>query len=44
VALSDLARIEGPRVFEAEINPLIVGAKGEGVAAVDGLIILAAED
>ena len=39
-ALSDLARIDSPRVFEAEINPLIVGAKGDGVAAVDGLIIL----
>ena len=38
--LSNLARIDSPRVFEAEINPLIVGAKGDGVAAVDGLIIL----
>ena len=39
-ALSNLARIDNPRVLEAEINPLIIGAKGQGVAAVDGLIVL----
>jgi len=40
-AMSRLALIEGPAVQEAEINPLIVKEKGQGVAAVDGLIILA---
>jgi acyl-CoA synthetase (NDP forming) len=40
-AFSSIALIEAPRVAEAEINPLIVGAEGEGVAAVDGLIVLA---
>jgi acyl-CoA synthetase (NDP forming) len=40
-AFSSLAAIEGCTVNEAEINPLIVGAAGEGVAAVDGLIVLA---
>ena len=40
-AFSSLAAIEGCTVTEAEINPLIVGAAGEGVAAVDGLIVLA---
>jgi hypothetical protein len=39
-AFSSLAAIEGRTVNEAEINPLIVGAEGEGVAAVDGLIVL----
>ena len=39
VALSQLARIDHPRVAEAEINPLIVNA--QGIAAVDGLIVLA---
>ena len=41
VALSNLARIEGTTVREAEINPLIVKPAGEGVVAVDGLIVLA---
>jgi acyl-CoA synthetase (NDP forming) len=36
---SQLARIE-PRVAEAEINPLIVKREGEGVVAVDGLLVL----
>jgi acyl-CoA synthetase (NDP forming) len=40
-AFSSIALIEAPKVAEAEINPLIVGAEGEGVAAVDGLIVLA---
>lgn len=39
VAISELARIESPRVLEAEINPLIV--KADGVVAVDGLVVLA---
>jgi len=38
-ALSDLARLPEAAVSEAEINPLIVGAEGEGVVAVDGLIV-----
>ncbi len=42
-ALSELARLPkgAPLVAEAEINPLIVGAEGDGVVAVDGLIVLA---
>lgn len=40
-AFSKLATIESCVVSEAEINPLIVGGEGEGVAAVDGLIVLA---
>ena len=36
---SQLARLE-PRVTEAEINPLIVKREGEGVVAVDGLLVL----
>ncbi|MGH8633797.1 MAG: acetate--CoA ligase family protein, partial [Burkholderiales bacterium] len=38
-AFSALAHLE-PRVAEAEINPLIVKPEGEGVVAVDGLLIL----
>lgn len=38
-ALSDLARVPEAGVTEAEVNPLIVGAEGEGVVAVDGLIV-----
>jgi len=38
-AMASLAYIKG--VAEAEINPLIVKEQGQGVAAVDGLIILA---
>ncbi len=40
VALSQLATHE-PAVAEAEINPLIVKPKGEGVVAVDALVKLA---
>jgi acyl-CoA synthetase (NDP forming) len=39
-AFSQLAALE-PRVAEAEINPLIVKAEGEGVVAVDGLLVSA---
>lgn len=39
VRLSDLARDDAPTVAEAEINPLIVRAKGRGVVAVDGLVV-----
>jgi acyl-CoA synthetase (NDP forming) len=38
VALSQLAVREGPSVTEAEVNPLIVRKKGEGVVAVDALV------
>jgi acyl-CoA synthetase (NDP forming) len=36
---SQLARLE-PRVAEAEINPLFVKGEGQGVVAVDGLLVL----
>ena len=39
-AFSALARVES-RVMEAEVNPLIVKPEGEGVVAVDGLLVLA---
>ena len=32
---------DGPAVAEAEVNPLIVRANGEGVVAVDALVKLA---
>lgn len=38
-AMSQLALLEGRTVAEAEINPLIVKSEGEGVVAVDGLIV-----
>ena len=41
VALSQLAVADGPTVAEAEVNPLIVRPKGEGVVAVDALVKLA---
>lgn len=41
VALSQLARADGPAVSEAEINPLMVLPKGQGVVAVDALVKLA---
>jgi len=40
VALSNLARLPETRVREAEVNPLLVRKKGDGVVAVDGLVIL----
>jgi len=40
VALSNLARLPDARIREAEINPLLVRKKGDGVVAVDGLVIL----
>jgi acyl-CoA synthetase (NDP forming) len=42
VALSRLAACENATVLEAEINPLIVRGEGEGVIAVDGLVVLGA--
>ena len=41
VALSQLAVMDGAAVAEAEVNPLIVRPKGEGVVAVDALVKLA---
>ena len=38
VALSQLAVLDGPAVAEAEMNPVIVRAAGEGVVAVDALV------
>lgn len=38
-AFSQLASLV-PRVLEAEVNPLIVKPEGEGVVAVDGLLVL----
>jgi len=40
VSLSRLAVHDGPAVAEAEINPLMVLPKGEGVTAVDALVKL----
>ncbi len=37
----DIARLADHGVREAEINPLIVKAEGDGVVAVDGLVIRA---
>ncbi|MBM3601258.1 MAG: hypothetical protein FJX35_23935 [Alphaproteobacteria bacterium] len=37
VRLSELARLRGVTVLDAEINPLIVKPAGQGVIAVDGL-------
>jgi acyl-CoA synthetase (NDP forming) len=38
-AFSNLAVLPGHEIAEAEMNPLIVAGEGEGVAAVDGLIV-----
>ncbi len=42
-ALSDLARIPERPILEAEINPLIIKSLGEGVTAVDGLVVRRSE-
>ena len=34
--MSWLAQDLGPRLLDLEVNPLIVGAKGQGAVAVDG--------
>lgn len=39
-ALSLLACVDGARVAEAEINPLLVRRNGEGVVALDALLVL----
>ena len=38
-AWSALAQIPGSRIAEAELNPVVVGGEGQGVVAVDALII-----
>jgi acyl-CoA synthetase (NDP forming) len=38
VALSQLAVMDGPALAEAEVNPLMVRTKGQGVVAVDALV------
>jgi acetate---CoA ligase (ADP-forming) len=43
VAISGLARTDKGAVLEAEINPLIIRGEGEGVIAVDGLVVLSAD-
>lgn len=40
LALSDMGMALGPRLSEAEINPLFVLPEGEGVAAADGLAVI----
>jgi acyl-CoA synthetase (NDP forming) len=40
-ALSLLAGLAEPAIAEAEINPLLVRAEGDGAVAVDGLVVLA---
>jgi len=42
VAMSQLGALDDASVVEAEINPLLVLAEGQGVVAVDGLIVPAA--
>ena len=39
VAFSALALLRGSTVAEAEINPLLVKPAGQGVVAVDGLLV-----
>jgi acyl-CoA synthetase (NDP forming) len=41
VAISQLALADAPPIAEAEINPVIVRANGQGAVAVDGLVVLA---
>ena len=41
LAMSRLAHLAAPAVSEAEINPLMVMKAGEGVVAVDGLVVFA---
>lgn len=39
-ALSRLALASGPAIAEAEINPVLIRPEGEGVLAVDGVVLL----
>ncbi|HYG91762.1 MAG TPA: acetate--CoA ligase family protein [Azospirillum sp.] len=38
--LSGLALVESPRVLEAEVNPVLVRGEGQGVVALDGLLVV----
>jgi succinyl-CoA synthetase beta subunit len=40
VAFGEMALALGPRLEDAEINPLFVLPQGEGVVAADGLVVL----
>jgi acetate---CoA ligase (ADP-forming) len=40
-AVSRLALVDGPAVVEAELNPVLVRAPGEGVVAVDAVVSVA---
>ena len=42
-ALSNLAHLAGGPVLEAEVNPLMVRAEGEGVVGVDAVLRLASD-
>ncbi len=44
VAFSRMAASLGPRLVEAEINPLFVLPQGQGVRAADGVVVLAPQD
>jgi len=44
VAMSQLAALDSRTVTEAEINPLIVKTAGQGVVAVDGLLVVRDND
>ena len=43
VQVSKLALVDSPSVLEAEMNPVVIKARGDGVVAVDGLIIVEEE-
>lgn len=43
-AMSLLACLQGRPISEAEINPMIVKAEGEGAVAVDGLVVFRKEE
>lgn len=40
IAFSDMVGTIGDRLLEAEINPMFVGAKGNGVRAADGVVVV----
>ncbi|OZI38845.1 6-carboxyhexanoate--CoA ligase [Bordetella genomosp. 5] len=44
LAFAEMAQALGPRLVEAEINPLFVRARGQGVLAADGVAVLADSD
>jgi hypothetical protein len=40
MVFSDMVGTIGDHLLEAEINPLFVGAKGNGVRAADGVVVV----